>query len=630
MATVLGKPQEKRFLLGNEAIARGLLEAGVGFASAYPGTPSSEIMDTILEAKRLGNLDLHAETSTNEKVAYESAFAACIAGVRSFTAAKHVGINVAADAIATSAYIGTNAGFVFVSADDPNCWSSQNEQDNRWYARLFNLVMLEPSTPQEAKDFTVLGYDISERLKLPVMIRTTTRVSHMRGVVEFGPISQTKVKGTFEKNISRYVVVPANARRNHMWLIERIKKAENLSDESSLNRIINIYGRETNKRLGIVASGVAYLYAVEAIENLGISAKILKIGFSYPLPRKKIAKFMNDIDILLVVEEVDPVMETEIKAIVYEEKIDVEIHGKDLLPRALELSTNLVEKAVAKMLGIDAFESSSKKIKIRLPHRPPVLCPGCPHRATYYALKMALKREKISPNSVIFPTDIGCYTLGINPPFNMGDILLCMGSSVGTSNGLAKSTDQPVIAFIGDSTFYHAGIPPLINAVFNRHHFILVVLDNTITAMTGFQANPASGFTGTREPTKVIPIEKIGESIGVDHVEVIDPVSDVNLAIKKFQDAIKAYKSGKSILVVSRSPCALFSLRTRGFTGKGGKYKIDQEKCIDCGLCYKEFNCPAIFYDREIKKPFIRIDICTGCGVCMDVCPVKAISKISE
>ncbi|MEX0568491.1 MAG: thiamine pyrophosphate-dependent enzyme, partial [Candidatus Njordarchaeota archaeon] len=352
--------------------------------------------------------------------------------------------------------------------------------------------------------------------------------------------------------------------------------------------------------------------------------------FSHPLPREKIMDFLGDVDVLLVVEEIDPVMETEIKSLAYDKKLEVEIHGKDLLPRALELSTDLVKKAIAKILNIETSESPPTKINTKLPRRPPVLCPGCPHRATYYSIKMALRREKIDPANVIFPTDIGCYTLGINPPFSMGDILLCMGSSAGTSNGLSKTTTQPVIAFIGDSTFYHAGIPPLINAVFNKHNFILVVLDNTITAMTGFQANPSSGFTGTREPTKVIPIEKIGKAIGVDHVEVIDPVSDVNSAIKKFQDAIKAYKSGKSVLVVSRSPCALFSLRTRGFTGKGGKYKIDKEKCINCGLCYKEFNCPAIFYDKETKKPFIRTDICTGCGVCMDICPVKAISKISE
>ena len=632
MSAILGPKGERRFLLGNEAIARGLIEAGVGFAASYPGTPSSEIMDTLLAAKRIANLKFHAEISTNEKVAYESAFAACLAGVRSFTAAKHVGINVAADAVATSAYIGTNAGFVFVSADDPNCWSSQNEQDNRWYARLFKLVMLEPSTPKEAKEFTKKGYDLSEQTKLPVMVRTTTRVSHMRGVVEFGEIRDCITKGKFEKNPSRYVVVPVNARRNHRWLLERFKKAQEISDNSDLNVIHELSGRDTKHgRFGIITSGVAYLHSVEAVERLGINAHILKLGFSYPLPKRKILRFMENLDVVLIVEEVDAVLEPEIKAIAFNEKLDVKIHGKDLLPSYSELSVDIVEKAIAELLELkDYTPVQVAKSDIKLPKRPPVFCPGCPHRATYYAIKMALRQEKIDPSDVIYPTDIGCYTLGINPPYNMGDLLLCMGSSVGTSNGLACATEQKVIAFIGDSTFYHAGIPPLINAVYNKHRFFLVVLDNSITAMTGFQANPASGFTGTLEPTKAVAIEEIGRAIGVDYVATIDPVMDINGSIQKLREALRAYNEGKNVLIVSKSPCALFSLRTKGKTGKGGKYSIDREKCVNCGLCYKEFNCPAIFLDKEKMKPYIRQDICTGCGVCMDICPVKAISRSSQ
>ena len=631
MASILGEKGEKKFLLGNEAIARGLIEGGLGFAAAYPGTPSSEIMDTLLQAKVIGRLEYHAEISTNEKVAYESAFAACLAGVRSFTAAKHVGINVAADAVATSAYIGTNAGFVFVSADDPNCWSSQNEQDNRWYARLFNLIMLEPSTPQEAKDFARLGFEISEKTRLPVMIRTTTRVSHMRGIVEFGDIQKPKIVGSFDKNPSRYVVVPANARRNHKWLIERIEKATKLSDESPLNTITFIEGNDPPKgRFGIITSGAAYLHSMEAVEKLGISAKILKLGFSHPLPRNKIKDFLEDLDIVLVVEEIDPVMEKEIKSIAYDEDIHVKIHGKDVLPRVFELSVVTVMSAIRRIHDMGKIPAPEREqAPISIPRRPPILCPGCPHRASYYAVKMALRREKINPDDVIYPTDIGCYTLGINPPFRMGDLLLCMGSSVGTANGLSQATEQPVIAFIGDSTFYHAGIPALINAVYNKHSFILVVLDNTITAMTGFQANPASGFTGTGEKTRIIPIEEIGRAIGVDYVDVIDPVLDIKSSIEKLRRAIREYKGGKTVLIVSRSPCALLSLRTRGFTGKGGKYRINQDKCINCGICYREFNCPAIFYDEKKKKPYIRPDICTGCGVCMDICSVHAIEKIS-
>ncbi len=633
MASILGPAGEKKFLLGNEAIARGLLEAGIGFAAAYPGTPSSEIMDTLLEAKRVGKLKFHAEISTNEKVAYESAFAACLAGVRSFTAAKHVGINVAADAIATSAYIGTNAGFVFVSADDPNCWSSQNEQDNRWYARLFNLVMLEPSTPSEAKEFTKIAFEISEEVHIPVMIRTTTRVAHMRSIVEFDEVIDGKTKGIFEKNPPRYVVVPANARRNHRWLLERIEKARELSEKSELNLERFYSGKDTTiGRFGIISSGAAYLYCAEAIEHLGISAKILKLGFSHPLPTKKITKFLEDLDVVLIAEEVDPIMEREIKAIAMDASLNIKIHGKDLLPKYSELSLDIVENAIAKLLGIREYVSiPQKQIEIKIPKRPPVFCPGCPHRATYYAVKTALRLEKINPERAIYPTDIGCYTLGINPPYKMGDLLLCMGSSVGTSNGLACVTEQPIIAFIGDSTFYHAGIPALINAVYNKHKFFLVVLDNSITAMTGFQANPASGFTGTLEPATVIDIEGIGRAIGVEFVATIDPVMDVKGAINKLREAIREYiNNGKSVLIVSKSPCALYSLRTKKVTGKGGKYQIDQSKCVNCGQCYRELNCPAIFLDKDIMKPYIRQDICTGCGVCMDICPVKAISKVSK
>ena len=631
MAAILGEAGEKKFLLGNEAIARGLIEAGIGFAAAYPGTPSSEIIDTLLQAKVLAKFQYHAEISANEKVAYEAAFATCLVGIRSFTAAKHVGINVAADAVATSAYIGTNAGFVFVSADDPNCWSSQNEQDNRWYARLFGLIMLEPSLPSEAKEMAKIAYEISEKIRLPVMMRTTTRVSHMRGVVELGEIPQSvKTKGTFEKDISRYVVVPANARRNHKLLLERLQKAADLSEKTDLNFIRTIDGKIKDKKLGIIASGVGYLYAVEAAERLGIHAEILKLGFTHPLPRRKIIEFLSNVDAALVVEEVDPVMEREIKAMAYDEELKMPIHGKDLLPRLYELSVTKVEKAIAKIFGIPYTEPEISEKPPEIPSRPPVLCPGCPHRASYYAVKMALMREKIKPEEVIFPTDIGCYTLGINPPYNMGDLLLCMGSSIGTSNGLAGSTDQLVIAFIGDSTFYHAGIPALINAVFNKHRIFVVVLDNSITAMTGFQPNPSTGITGVLEKTKSIPIEDIARAIGVDYVGVIDPVGNINDAIAKLQEAIREYRNGKTVLIVSRSPCALYSLRVRGYTGKGGKYSIDQDKCINCGICYKQFNCPAILFDTQKKKPYIRPDICTGCGVCMDICPVKAIRRVDE
>ncbi|MCR8454215.1 MAG: indolepyruvate ferredoxin oxidoreductase subunit alpha [Crenarchaeota archaeon] len=630
MSSIIGEPGEKRFLLGNEAIARGLIEAGVGFSAGYPGTPASEIIDTLLQAKHIGKFEYYVEISTNEKVAYEAAFSACLAGVRSFTAAKHVGINVAADAIATSAYIGTNAGFAFVSADDPNCWSSQNEQDNRWYARIFGLVMIEPSTPMEAKEMTKIAYEISEKVRLPVIIRTTTRVAHMRGLVELGEIPSTiKTKGKFERDISRYVVVPANARRNHKLLLDRIETAEKISEESKLNFITSTSGA-LKKKLGIITSGVSYLYVIEAAEKLGVGVDILKLGFTYPLPRRKIVDFLSNKDAVLIVEEVDGILEKEIKAIAHENDLRIPIHGKNLIPKLYELNTAIVEGAIAKILGLP-YSPYSVQIKAPdIPSRPPILCPGCPHRATYFALKMALIREKIKPEDVIYTTDIGCYTLGINPPYQMGDLLLCMGSSIGTLNGLAETTDQLIIALIGDSTFYHAGIPALINIVFNKHRAFVIVLDNRITAMTGFQPSPSTGLTGMLERTKVVPIEDIARAIGIDYVSVIDPVLNINDAIEKLQESIRQYRIGKTVTIISRSPCALYNLRVQGYTGKGGVYNIDSGICINCGVCYKQFNCPAIQFDPEQNKPFIRSDICTGCGVCMDICPVKAIKRADK
>jgi len=636
MSIILGKPGEKRFLLGNEAIARGVLEAGVGFVATYPGTPSSEIVDTLAEiAKEVG---MHVEYSTNEIVAYESAFAASLSGVRSFFAAKHVGINVAADAVATSAYIGTKAGFVFVSADDPHAHSSQNEQDNRYYARLFGLIMLEPGNPQEAKIMTVKGYDISEQLSHPVMIRSTTRVSHARGIVTFDHPREVVTKGKFEKNPAKYVVVPVNARRNHGELIKRLERAKDLAEKSEFNRIVEIAGKDLSiGKFGIIGSGVAYYYAYEEARKLGISAKLFKLGFSYPLPEKKIIDFLSDLDVVLIVEEVDPVLERDIKAIAKTHDIPIKIRGKDILPSIYELRPEIVEKGIKIAAGLESgkvspppFDTPTEVLNVKVPKRPPVLCPGCPHRASYYAVKAALLELKENPKMVIYPTDIGCMTLGISPPYYMGDVLLCMGSSTGTSCGLSQVTDQPVVAFIGDSTFFHAGIPGLINAVYNKHPFILVVLDNRITAMTGFQPDPSTGFRVGREETKIIRIADVAKALGVDLVIEADPVLEWKKAKEAFKEAWKAYKEGKVVVVVFRHWCALTERRLFGYAGLGGRYEILQDKCVDCGICYKIFNCPAIFYDQEKKKPYIRNDICLACGVCMQICPVNAIIRYEK
>ena len=634
MVSIIGNQNEKRFLLGNEAIARGLIEAGVGYVAAYPGTPSTEIVEALAQAAK--NLGIRVEWATNEKVAYESAFAASLAGVRSFFAAKHVGINVASDAVATSAYIGPKAGFVFVSADDPYAHSSQNEQDNRNYARHFGLITLEPSTPQEAKEMARIGFEISEKAQLPVMIRTTTRISHARGIVEFGDMLEPKTQGEFEKNPTKYVVVPAAARKNKLSLIERLERAKEMSEQSPLNYVEKIEGKKLPKKLGIISSGVAYLYAVEEAKKLGYEIEIMKIGFSYPLPEAKIVDFLKDKDEVLIVEEVDPIMERDISALAHKHELNTKIVGKEILPKAFELRPEIVEKALKIFYGIERDKIETKLLEppkevdgIKIPSRPPVLCPGCPHRASYYSVFLALKRLKVSPKKTIFPTDIGCMTLGTMPPYLMGDVLLDMGSSLGTGSGLSATTDQPIVSFIGDSTFFHAGLPGLANAVYNRHPLMLVVLDNDITAMTGFQPDPSTGKNAMGEKTKTLKISEIAKALGADYVVEVDPIMDLKGAIEAFKEAWKTYSNGGIAVVVYKHPCALYELRETGKTGKGGKYRIN-DKCVNCGICYKYFNCPAIIYEKEKGKPYIRLDICTGCGVCVDVCPVNAIEPIQQ
>jgi len=630
MSIIVGEAGEKRVLLGNEAIARGVVEAGVGFVASYPGTPSTEIVDTLAEVAKV--YGIHVEWSTNEKTAYESAFAASVCGVRAFFSCKHVGVNVAADAIATSAYVGTRAGFVFVSADDPYCHSSQNEQDTRWYARLFGLICLEPSTPQEAKDFVIMGYDISEKTRLPVMIRETTRLAHSRGVVTFGSIRERKTVGFFEKDPFRFVVVPAVARKNHVWLIERLEKAKQVAEEIGINKVIDYSGKSPKcGRLGIITSGVAFTYVHDALQELGITAKVLKLGFTHPLPEKTIVKFLENVDTALIVEEVDPVLETDIKAIAKEYDVKTKILGKKILPRVFELRPEQVREAI-----IRAANGEEKPIQlptepqefsgIRIPKRLPVLCPGCPHRASYYVVKRALRELGIDPKKVIFPTDIGCYTLGFLPPYNMGDFLLCMGSSSGSSSGFsAVAKDQYVIAFIGDSTFYHAGIPGIINAVWNNHPFMLCVLDNQWTAMTGFQPTPSTPPEAIGVTARVIKIEDIARAIGAK-VFVSDPVLEWKKTKELFKKAIEEYKKGNVVVFVFRHSCALMEVRRKGRAGMGAFFEIDREKCINCGICYRDFNCPAIVL--EGGKPKIRQDLCTGCGVCWQICPVKAIKRV--
>jgi len=610
MDILSNKSGHKELMLGNEAIVRGALEAGVGFASTYPGTPSSEIGNTFFKiAKKAG---MYFEFSANEKVATEVSAAAAASGVRSLAFMKHVGLNVAADAFMTLIYVGVKAGMVIVSADDPSCHSSQNEQDNRYYALFGHCPMLEPSTAQEAKDMTKIGYELSEKLELPVLLRTTTRINHMKGVVEFSDLKEIKNKGHFEKDANRWVTVPAIARKRRLVLLENMKKAEEISENSPFNYMA---GEEGD--IGIITSGISFNYVMDVIRELGVKASVLKLGMTNPLPRMKIADFISSKKKVITVEELEPYLEKEVNVIANMEKIDTAIHGKmdGHFPYEYEYNVDIVKRGIGSILGIDVPEPK-KPMEVELPHRPPVLCPGCGHRATYYAAKKGLRGK-----DVVFSSDIGCYTLGIQPPLETADFLLCMGSSVGAAGGFSKATDQTIVSFIGDSTFFHAGIAGLVNGVYNGHKFIYVILDNRTTAMTGHQPHPGVGVTGMGETAPHISIENIVKGIGVEWVRTVHAY-DMDEMVKAFKEASE--HDGVSV-IVAKDPCILTKEGAK--ETKGPKVAtIDQEKCVKCHICIRTFACPA-FYTEEERTVKINDLLCTGCMACLEVCPHDAIKE---
>jgi indolepyruvate ferredoxin oxidoreductase alpha subunit len=591
----------RQLLLGNEAIARGLIEAGVGFASTYPGTPSSEI-GGILE-NIASDAGMYFEYSVNEKVAVEVAGAAAASGVRSFAFMKHVGLNVASDAFMTLSYTGVRAGMVIMSADDPSCHSSQNEQDNRYYAKLGLYPMMEPSTPAEARDMLLEAFRISEILGAPVLFRTTTRVNHARGAVELRQAPKPVRKGRFEKDPQKFVTVPANARLGRLEQLKRMEKALRLSEASQLNFVVG------SSRIGVITSGVTYTYAREWLEDV----EILKVGFTNPVPEEKIRKFLHGKQRVVVLEELEPYLEDEVRRIAQQDGIGVEILGKRTghLPRAFEFSPDLI-LSLGSILKVRPEKQPLPAVPVKLPPRPPVLCAGCPHRSTYYAVKKAVGKE-----GAIYSTDIGCYTLGVQPPMQCADFVLCMGSSVGAAGGFAETTDQKVVAFIGDSTFFHAGLPGLINAVYNRHDLTLVILDNRTTAMTGHQPNPGVGREYGGVESIGLKIEPLVRACGVEHVRTVDPY-DVARTIEVMKEAID--HKGLSV-VISEHPCPL-AKRKEGKLAPV-KYEIDQDKCVKCYTCVSRFSCPAL--SKEGGEVKVDVSLCIGCGCCAQVCPKQAI-----
>ncbi len=592
----------RQLLLGNEAIVRGLIEAGTGFASTYPGTPSSEV-GNILE-KISQDAGMYFEFSTNEKVAMEVSAAAASSGVRSFVFMKHVGLNVAADPMMTLAYAGVRGGMLIMSADDPSCHSSQNEQDNRYYSTLALLPMMEPSTPQEAKDMVKEAYRVSEELTLPLIFRTTTRVNHARGVVEFGKKAEPKTVGHFDKDVARFVNIPAYAKQNRVRLLDLYKKAQELSEASSFNYI------EGSGDVGIITSGVSYTYVREFVKG----ASILKIGFTNPLPEKKIAEFMKGKKAIIVVEELEPFMEDQVLRIAAQNSINVPVYGKRTghLPRAWEFSPDTLN-GIKSLVEVQDFSAPMGKAAVQLPNRPPTLCAGCPHRGMFAAAKKAAGRT-----DVIYCSDIGCYTLGVQPPFQAADFIICMGGGAGAAGGFAQSTDQKAIAFMGDSTFFHAGIPPMINALFNNHKVVIVVLDNRTTAMTGHQPNPGTGRDFGGVSTEAIDIKSLVEGVGVKFVREINPY-DVKAATEVMKDALAF--DGVAV-VISKCPCPLELKKQKQLVIR--QVTVDQDKCVKCYNCVRTIACPALFKGKEGE---ISTDPtqCIGCGMCANVCPTKSI-----
>lgn len=590
----------KLLMTGNEAIARGAYETGVRFASAYPGTPSTEILENVAIYKE----DIVAEWATNEKVALEAAIGGSIAGARTMASMKHVGVNVAADPLFTFSYTGVNGGMVLITADEPGMHSSQNEQDNRNYAKFAKIAMFEPSTSQEAKDMLKEAFEISEKYDTPVLFRVTTRLCHSKGIVECSDRVDVPIK-EYIKNPKKNLTVPAHARVRRVEIDDRMSKLLEYSNNTHLNNYeIN------DTKIGIVASGMCYTYAKEVFKD---DASYMKLGFTNPLPMEKIKEFASKVDNVYVIEENDPFIEEQLKA------NNIKCHGKDIFPSYGELTPDVIRKSV--------FGKTNDTIdynKDLVVNRPPGLCAGCPHRGFFYELG---KRK-----NVMVTGDIGCYTLGFAPPYNAMDTTICMGASLSSGHGAQKVFNMKennkirVVGVLGDSTFFHTGINSLLDVVYNKGNSISVILDNRITGMTGHQQNPGTGYTLQGDVTSEVNIEELVKACGVKHIRTINPN---NLSqVKETLDW--AFNLEEPSVIITRWPCALkkFSRQdieefNNPFTSK---CSIDTDKCIGCKLCMKT-GCPAISFKSEEKSVFIDKNQCLGCEVCSQVCPKDAISK---
>ena len=577
----------KTLMLGNEAVARGLYEAGCSFVSSYPGTPSTEITEYVAKYN-----EIYAEWAPNEKVAMESAFGAALAGKRSFCGMKHVGLNVAADPLFTISYTGVNAGMVIAVADDAGMHSSQNEQDSRHYALSSKIPMLEPADSKEAIEFTKLAYELSEKFDTPVLIKMCTRVSHSQSVVE--PGERVEASKTYEKNPQKYIMMPGNAKLRHPIVEERTKALTEYAETAP----INVIEKGENNKMGIITSSTSYQYVKEVF---GDKYPVFKLGLIWPMPEKAILDFAASVDELVVVEELDSFIENHCR------NLGIKVKGKEIFGNIGEISQNMV----AERFGI-ATESGSK-IDAVIPNRPPVMCAGCPHRGLFYTL---------SKNKVTVIGDIGCYTLGAVAPLNAIDAVVCMGASISGLHGFNKSQDDATsgksVAVIGDSTFMHSGMTGLVNIAYNNSNSTVIILDNSITGMTGHQQNPTTGYNLKGDPASKIDLEALCKAVGIKRVRVVDPydLAECDTAIKE------ELAAEEPSVIISRRPCALLK-----YVKHNKPLVVDKDKCKSCKMCMK-IGCPAI--SMQNGKAVIDATLCTGCGVCEQLCKFDALKSGKE
>ncbi len=616
------RKREKKLLMGNEAIAYGALESGVVFATGYPGTPSTEVIETIAHLKP----EVFAEWAPNEKVALEEAAGVAYTGLRALVTMKCVGLNVAADPLMSLAYSGVEGGLVILVADDPGPHTSQTEQDDRYYGKISLLPVLEPADPQEAHDLIKYAYELSERYKVPVIFRTTTRVNHTTADVEVGEFVELDRKPVFKKDIERYVRASMEGnRKRHKWLNETLAKIEEEFNSMPFNWV---EGKEDAK-VGIIVEGAPYNYVREILPKINADFKVLKLSTPHPLPRKLVVDFLKTVDFAIVIEDGAPFLEEEVKIAAYEAGLNVPIYGKRTghLPLEGELTPSLVRNALLGLIGKEGEEYTKPEevayAESLAPKRPPVMCPGCPHRGSYRAALDALRDLKLGRYSVPIHGDIGCYALSLLPPLEAIWTEYVMGASISLANGQSVVMNKKIIATIGDSTFFHNGIQPLVDAVYKNLNVLVMILDNRTTAMTGHQPHPGTGGSETGRKFNEIDIEALVKALGVKYVKTVDPYD-----LKATREAIKeAMQVEGPAVVIAKQECVIPVIR-RGEIGE--KPIVVEDKCTGCKACILLTGCPALVYDPETNK--VRIDelLCTGCGVCNQTCPFDAIKFPSE